>query len=236
MKSGTCSGSTPVALDHLGRVDAVRRVPAGARREHRDRVGHELVGVAVGRDDQRPPARLGLEPRRRREEVVGLVPRPLGPCEPERFAQLRHPVELLQDLGVELAAGLVLGPLLVPVGRHRQRVPAREHRPRLLGPPQPHRHDREPVQGVDRPSAGARQRPRAVVGAMGERVAVEHEERARGHGHRRYTIGLVHRLNLRTERREEMVDITAAVAARCRGARGRRPARCSSTCRTRPPP
>jgi secondary thiamine-phosphate synthase enzyme len=46
---------------------------------------------------------------------------------------------------------------------------------------------------------------------MGERVAVDHEKRARGHGARRYTIGLVHRLTLRTDRREEMVDITAEV-------------------------
>jgi secondary thiamine-phosphate synthase enzyme len=47
---------------------------------------------------------------------------------------------------------------------------------------------------------------------MCERVAVEHEERSLGHGARRYTIDLVHRLTLRTERREEMVDITAEVA------------------------
>jgi secondary thiamine-phosphate synthase enzyme len=47
---------------------------------------------------------------------------------------------------------------------------------------------------------------------MRERVAVEHEERSRSHGARRYTIGLVHRLTLRTGRREEMVDITAEVA------------------------
>jgi secondary thiamine-phosphate synthase enzyme len=47
---------------------------------------------------------------------------------------------------------------------------------------------------------------------VGERVAVEHEERAWSHGARRYTIDPVHRLTLRTERREEMVDITAEVA------------------------
>jgi secondary thiamine-phosphate synthase enzyme len=47
---------------------------------------------------------------------------------------------------------------------------------------------------------------------MGERVAVDHQKRSRGHAARRYTIGLVHRLTLRTERREEMVDITAEVA------------------------
>jgi secondary thiamine-phosphate synthase enzyme len=45
-----------------------------------------------------------------------------------------------------------------------------------------------------------------------ERVAVDHEERSLSHGARRYTIGFVHRLTLRTERREEMVDITAEVA------------------------
>jgi secondary thiamine-phosphate synthase enzyme len=52
-----------------------------------------------------------------------------------------------------------------------------------------------------------------VVGAVRERVAVEHEERSPGHDARRYTIGPVHRLTLRTERREEMVDITAELAA-----------------------
>ena len=52
-----------------------------------------------------------------------------------------------------------------------------------------------------------------MVGPVSERVAVEHEERSLGHGARRYTIGLVHRLTLRTERREEMVDITAELAA-----------------------
>jgi secondary thiamine-phosphate synthase enzyme len=51
-----------------------------------------------------------------------------------------------------------------------------------------------------------------VVGAVRERVAVEDEERSLGHGARRYTIEVVHRLTLRTERREEMVDITGAVA------------------------
>jgi len=45
-----------------------------------------------------------------------------------------------------------------------------------------------------------------------ERVAVDHEERSLSHGARRYTIDPVHRLMLRTERREEMVDITAEVA------------------------
>jgi len=47
---------------------------------------------------------------------------------------------------------------------------------------------------------------------VGERVAVDDQERSLGHGARRYTIGVVHRLTLRTERREEMVDITGAVA------------------------
>jgi secondary thiamine-phosphate synthase enzyme len=47
---------------------------------------------------------------------------------------------------------------------------------------------------------------------MRKRVAVDHEERSLGHGARRYTIVVVHRLTLRTERREEMVDITAEVA------------------------
>jgi secondary thiamine-phosphate synthase enzyme len=51
-----------------------------------------------------------------------------------------------------------------------------------------------------------------VVGAMGKRVAVDDEKRSRGHGVRRYTIVVVHRLTLRTERREEMVDITAEIA------------------------
>ena len=47
---------------------------------------------------------------------------------------------------------------------------------------------------------------------MRERVAVDDQERSLGHGARRYTIGVVHRLTLRTERREEMVDITGAIA------------------------
>jgi secondary thiamine-phosphate synthase enzyme len=51
-----------------------------------------------------------------------------------------------------------------------------------------------------------------VVGAMGKRVTVDDEKRSRGHGVRRYTIVVVHRLTLRTERREEMVDITAEIA------------------------
>ena len=45
-------------------------------------------------------------------------------------------VELLEERVVEHAAGLVAGQRLVPVGRHVERVPADDHRRRLLRVPQ----------------------------------------------------------------------------------------------------
>ena len=60
----------------------------------------------------------------RREEVVGLVAGRLRTDEAERGDQLGGEVELLEQGGVELAAGLVAGEGLVPVGRMLERVPA----------------------------------------------------------------------------------------------------------------
>ena len=80
--------------------------------------------------------------------------------------------------GVEHAPALVRGERLVPVRRNRERVPADEHRARLLGVVEPRQHVREADDRAGRAAAGAADRLRQpVVGAVGERVAVHDEER-----------------------------------------------------------
>src|SRR5205085_465110 len=103
--------------------------------------------------------------------------------EAERRDELREQVELLEELRVELAPRLVAGERLVPIGRHRERVPGDEHRPRLLGLPEPDEHVREADDRAGGTALGTADRLRErVVGAVRERVAVDCEERPGG-GH-----------------------------------------------------
>ena len=117
----------------------------------------------------------GARPRLRgsREEVVRLVARRLRDEEAELLAHGRQQRELLEQRLLEDAAGLVRLVCLVAVRRRLERVPADEHGARPLGLPEPHHHVREADDGVQRDRLR-----QAVVGAVGERVAVDGEERA----------------------------------------------------------
>ena len=168
-------GLDAVALAHLRRADARELRDALDRLQDRHPVGHELERVAIRCDD-------GHRPRPRPcaggEEVVGLVPRCLADEESERLRQPRQPSELLEDRGLELAPRLVGGERLVPVRRRLERVPADEHRLRLLGVPEPHEEAREADEGVGRPAVSLDRLRDRVVGAMGERVAVDGQQGA----------------------------------------------------------
>ena len=157
-----------VALAHLGRADPRQLGDALDRLQDHHPVGDELERIAVGgRHEHRAGPRL----RRGSEEVVGLVARRLRRLEPERLDERRQEVELLEDRVLEDAARLVGGQRLVPVGGRVERVPADEHRLRLLGLPQPLQEPREADERVE--ANRLRQR---VVGAVRERVAVDREQ------------------------------------------------------------
>ena len=145
--------------------------------EDRRPLARELEGVAVGSGHKRQPAPLLLGSDRRREEVVGLVPRPLRAGEPHRLDELWEQGELLDELGVEHAPALVRVEGLVAVRRDLQRVPGDEHRARGLGLPKPQQHVREadycPGRLAFRSANRLRER---VVGTVRQRIAVDREQ------------------------------------------------------------
>ena len=170
-----------VALAHLCRPDAGQRPAALLRLQHDRPLADELERVAVAaRHDRRAAARL-LERDPGGEEVVRLVPVRLRGREAHRLDELRRQVELVEQLLVELAPGLVGGQRGVPVGRHGERVPGREHRARRLLLPEPDQQAADPVEQVPAAAVGAPDRLRQrVVVAVRERVAVDDQERSRG--------------------------------------------------------
>ena len=163
-------GLDAVALAHLGRPDARELAHTLDRLKDRHAVGDELERVAVRRRDEH---RAGPRARRRGEEVVGLVAARLRDREAERLDECGQHPELLEDRLLELAARLVLGQRLVAVGRRLERVPGDEHRLGLLRLPEPHQEVREADERVQ--ADRLRQR---VVGAVGQRVAVDRQEHA----------------------------------------------------------
>ena len=112
------------------------------------------------------------------EKIVRFVSRRLGIGEPACRYELRQNVELVQELGVEGSPALVAREREVPIGRRIQRVPADEHGPRLLLRVKAQQEIRETD---DRAAAFAAASPyrlgQRVIGAMRERVAVDHEQR-----------------------------------------------------------
>ena len=94
----------------------------------------ELERVSIRGDHDRRAAPFLFVFHCSREEVVGLVPVALRSGEPERAHELGQEIELLEELVVELATTLVAVEQLVPVRRHRERVPADDDRARLLRP------------------------------------------------------------------------------------------------------
>ena len=129
---GHLLGLDAVALAHLRGPDAHELAHAPGRHQQRHAVGGQLEDVPVGGDDENraPPAALRHDGRG--EEVVRLVSGRLGRSEAEGTDELGQHVELLEERGVEHATALVRSERLVPVRRNRERVPADEHRARLL--------------------------------------------------------------------------------------------------------
>ena len=167
-----------VALAHLGRADPLQLADAAHGLQDRDVVGRELEGVAVGGRDERRAATGALARDGGREEVVRLEARLLAAHDPGRRDERRQQRELVDDLGVELAARLVGREQLVAVGRNEERVPADDDGARLLGLPEAQEHRHEPDQRVGRPAVVTPERARqGVEGAVGERVAVDGEQR-----------------------------------------------------------
>ena len=119
-------------------------------------------------------AALLLVGDRGREEVVRLVPGLLRGREAHRADELWEQLELLEDLGVEHAAALVLGEGFEPVGRLSDTVPADERCARLLRLPEADEEVREADDRSGGEPGRAPQRFRErVVGPMRERVAVD---------------------------------------------------------------
>ena len=167
-----------VELDDAGRIDPVELEHAAHGLEDRRPRRRELVGVAVGRDDEARAAPLLLRGGRRTEEVVGLVAGRARRAKAERLHELGQHRQLLEQGVVEHPSRLVAGKRLVPVRRRLERVPADDDRARLLGVPQAQQEVREADERSGRPAARARDRLRQpVVRAVREAVAVHRHER-----------------------------------------------------------
>ena len=123
---------------------------AAYRLEDRDVGSRELVRVAVGGRDERGAAARPLAGDRRREKVVGLEALLLAADDARRRDERRQQRELLDDLGIELAARLVGLEQPVAVGRDEERVPADDDRAWALGLPEAQEHRHEPDQRVGR--------------------------------------------------------------------------------------
>ena len=172
-------GLDAVSLAHLAGPDPRELGDALDRLEDGRPLADELERVAVGGGDERLAAACLLLGDRGGEEIVRLVARLLPGDEPERPDELRQEVELLEQLGVEDAAALVGGEA-PPGGRSaRRRSPTDHHRARLLGFPEAEQEVREADERARGQARGAPHRLRQrVVGAVGERVAVDREQRA----------------------------------------------------------
>ncbi len=174
-----------------GLVGGQRGVPV---RGHGERVPgreHRARRLLLPEPDQQPadpveqvPAAAVcalLERHARGEEVVGLVAVRFRRREAHRLDELRRQVELVEQLLVELAPGLVGGQSRVPVGRHGERVPGGEHGARRLFLPEPDQQAADAVEQVAAAAVGAPDRLRQrVVVAVRERVAVDDQERPFG--------------------------------------------------------
>ena len=86
--------------------------------------------------------------------------------------------KLLDELVIEVAATLICGKSLVPVGLRFERVPADQHRARLLGAIKLQQAIGETEDCARRPSAIAADRLRQrMIGAVREGIAVNRQQR-----------------------------------------------------------
>ena len=141
----------------------------------------ELEGVAVAAcDDDAPAARL-LARHGSGKEIVRLVARDLGVGEAAGRDEFGQAVKLLDDVALEDAAALVGRENLLPPVRRRQRVPRGEDGARLLALPEADEIIGEADDGAAALAVGATDRFRhGVIGAVGEGIAVDDEQRAGG--------------------------------------------------------
>ena len=139
-----------VPLAHLGRADPGQLADAAYRLEDRDVGSCELVRVAVGGRNERGASARPLAGNGRGEKVVGLEALLLAADDARRRDERRQQGELLDDLGIELAARLVRLEQPVAVGRDEEGVPADDDRARTLGLPEAQEHRHEADQRVGR--------------------------------------------------------------------------------------
>ena len=115
-----------------------------------------------------PPASL-LWRQRGGEKIVGLETRRFRILKAAGGHKFRQHLKLLEQGVVEFASALIGRKVLMPVGRHFQRVPGDQHRARLLLAVEPQQHIGKAEDGAGRLAAasqdGFRQR---VIGAMRE--------------------------------------------------------------------
>jgi hypothetical protein len=103
--------------------------------------------------------------------------RRLGIGKAARGHELWQHLELLDDVVLELAAGLVARQRLVPVGRLVKGIPTHQHCPRLLGLVELQEKVRKAQDGAGTLAARAPDGlGQAVVSAMRERVAIDHQQ------------------------------------------------------------
>src|SRR5215204_1007959 len=166
-----------VALAHLGRADSGHLAGPDRLQDGRP-PGRKLERVAIAaRHDGGPAARL-LGGNGGGEEVVGLVARRLRIREAAGGDELRQNLELVDQLGIELAPALITREGLVPVRRSVERVPADDHGTGLFAKVEAEQEIREADDRAAALVAAAPDRLRqAVKGAMREGIAVDHQQR-----------------------------------------------------------
>ena len=195
-------GRDAVALDDaLAVIDLrVRDAPRGGHDPHA--VADELVGVAVAGDDHHGDlALLGLADERC-DHVVGLEALDGDVAVAERLDERpeRGPL-LLEQVGAGGALGLVVGGDLLAAGHAR--VPHHDGRHLAVVGEDLHEHAREAEDRVGGAAVGGRDRlGEREERAVGERVAVDQEQLARGVSvalrHRVRTLYVARRLSLGT--------------------------------------
>ena len=121
----------PITLTHLGGTDA-RHFASTKRLQDGRHFGRELVGIAVAGCDNHGSAFPLLLRCRGRKKIVGLVTGGLCRREAASRHELRQDIQLLNQLIVEPASGLIALKRPVPVSRGIERVPADKDGARLF--------------------------------------------------------------------------------------------------------
>src|SRR5262249_55131833 len=144
---GHLPGLDAVALAHLRRADA-RHLSGAHRLQDGRALRGELKGIAVAAGDDNTPAALFFSGGSGTEKIVGLVARRLGESEAAGEDEARQDLQLLYQLGVEVAVALVVRQRLLPPRRRLQRVPGGEDGARSLVGIEPQQEIREADDGA----------------------------------------------------------------------------------------